>query len=142
MKSTLSVKSRFVLSFSLILLALALFFPLWNIHLQAPQYPEGLSMQIGLSGITGQVEIINELNHYIGMKKINAAMFPEFSYMNYVVGLMIFLGIVTVLTNRKYALMGFCIIFIAIGTIGAIDFYRWEYDYGHNLNPNAPINFP
>ena len=142
MKNTLSVKSRIFLIVSVVLLSLSFFFPLWNIHLQAPQYPEGLAMQMWLNKITGEVDIINGLNHYIGMKKINAAMFPEFSYMVYIIGLLMVLGIATVLVNRKYLLLTFCVLFIAIGVAGAVDFYRWEYDYGHNLDPHAAIKVP
>ena len=30
--------------------------------------------------------------------------------------------------------------FVAI--ISMVDFYRWEYDYGHKLDPEAPIQVP
>jgi copper chaperone NosL len=29
-----------------------------------------------------------------------------------------------------------------IAAIGLYDFYMWEYDYGHNLNPQAAIKIP
>ncbi|MCS7284862.1 MAG: hypothetical protein NZ527_04005, partial [Hydrogenobacter thermophilus] len=32
--------------------------------------------------------------------------------------------------------------FIALAIIGLADFYKWEYDYGHNLDPSAPIKIP
>ena len=28
------------------------------------------------------------------------------------------------------------------GIIGLYDFYQWGYDYGHNLDPTAPIKVP
>ena len=28
-----------------------------------------------------------------------------------------------------------------LGTMGMYDFYLWEYDYGHDLNPQAAIKF-
>jgi len=28
-----------------------------------------------------------------------------------------------------------------LGTMGMYDFYLWEYDYGHNLDPHAAIQF-
>ena len=28
-----------------------------------------------------------------------------------------------------------------LGTLGMYDFYLWEYDYGHNLDPKAIMNF-
>ena len=50
-------------------------FPLWNIMLGAPQYPEPLGMNIHITGIQGVSEFdlqnIDGLNHYIGMKTIS-----------------------------------------------------------------------
>ena len=60
------------------LLLLGLFqFPLWTIMLGAPQYPEPLGMHIFVNGIRGvsefDVQNINGLNHYIGMKVLPTA---------------------------------------------------------------------
>ena len=33
-------------------------------------------------------------------------------------------------------------ILLVLGTLGIYDFYLWEYDYGHNLSPTAPIKVP
>jgi copper chaperone NosL len=40
---------------------------MWQIELEAPQYPEGLVLKLHANKIGGDVEIINGLNHYIGM---------------------------------------------------------------------------
>ena len=37
--------------------------------------------------------------------------------------------------------MAWFILMIVIGSAGMYDFYLWEYDYGHNLNPKAAIKF-
>jgi copper chaperone NosL len=29
-----------------------------------------------------------------------------------------------------------------LGLLGLVDFYLWGYDYGHNLDPTAPIKIP
>jgi len=75
---------------------LVLFFvPLWRIQLQAPQYPEGLGMLIRVNTITGiaptDLNNINGLNHYIGMKAIEPAAIPVLRYMPWVVGALIVL---------------------------------------------------
>lgn len=54
-----------------LLMVPALFLPLWDIFLDAPQYPEGLHMEIWLSKLGGDVSTISGLNHYIGMKEIS-----------------------------------------------------------------------
>ena len=72
--------SRLVVALaSLLLLALYLA-PLWRIELVAPQYPEGLGLRIWVNQITGikpnDLNSINGLNHYIGMRAIETAYFP------------------------------------------------------------------
>ena len=34
------------------------------------------------------------------------------------------------------------VLFAIFGVLGFIDFYRWEYNYGHNLSDDAPIKIP
>ena len=55
-----------------LLLSFTYFFPLWEITLDAPQYPEGLGLEIWINQMQGQhpgdLNKINNLNHYIGMK--------------------------------------------------------------------------
>ena len=66
-------------------------------------------------------------------------MFPEFGYMIYVVGFVIGLGLLTSIINRRYMLLSFMSSIFMIGIGALVDFYIWGYDYGHNLNPEAPI---
>jgi copper chaperone NosL len=120
----------------------SLFMPLWNIYLDAPQYPEGLTMAIWLDKITGDVATISGLNHYIGMKAISADMFPEFSYMKYVVMGVIGSGVIVALARKKWLYAVWFVAFFAIAALGIYDFWNWEYDYGHNLNPHAAIKIP
>jgi copper chaperone NosL len=99
-------------------------------------------MQIWLNKITGQVEIINGLNHYIGMKHIKAEMFPEFTYLVYIVGAFVILGLLVALIGNRNVLLGFIFLLIAGGVAAMYDFYQWGYDYGHNLDPTAAIQVP
>ncbi|OLY91496.1 copper chaperone NosL [Cnuella takakiae] len=134
--------SRILIAAASLLLIATYFLPIWNIDLAAPQYPEGLSMQIWLYQITGQVEIINGLNHYIGMKHIKAEMFPEFSFLVYVVGGFIVLGLAVAAIGRVKALLAYVVLLLAGGVAAMVDFYQWGYDYGHNLDPTAAIQVP
>lgn len=134
--------SRILIGIGAILLAAVFFVPFWSIYLIAPQYPEGLSMQIWLNKLTGDVEIINGLNHYIGMKHINADMFPELDYLVYVVGVFILLGLIVAIKPSRSFLLTYILLFAAGGIIALIDFYKWGYDYGHNLDPKAAIQVP
>jgi hypothetical protein len=120
----------------------AFFTPIWSIDLEAPQYPEGLGMKIWISKITGDLNTINGLNHYIGMKTIEPDSIKELSVMPYILGFLIAIGVVTGILGKKKILGAFVIIFIIAGIAGGVDFYMWEYDYGHDLNPEAAIIVP
>lgn len=108
----------------------------------APQYPEGLEMKIWINTLTGDVKIISALNHYIGMKHIEVNMFPEFSYMIYIVGFIVTFGFLTALINKRLMLLIYVALILSAGLGALIDFYLWGYDYGHNLDPTAPIVVP
>lgn len=120
----------------------ALVLPFWKITLVAPQYPEGLEMFIYPNGVKGEVELINNLNHYIGMKKIINDDFKEFRVLPYWMGLLIVIGVVTFFQRRKKWLWIWMVSLIITGIVGMADFWRWEYDYGHNLDPSAAIKIP
>lgn len=124
------------------LMIIAFFVPFWQIQMWAPQYPEWLHMKIWLHQITGDVDIINGLNHYIGMKYIKADMFPEFAIMPYILAGLIAIGFATAAVGRRWLVWTFLILLIAAGTAGLVDFYLWGYDYGHNLDPTAAIKVP
>lgn len=138
----LSPKTRIALLIGGILLLAVLYVPIWVISLDAPQYPEGLSMYIYANKLGGNVDIINGLNHYIGMKTLHNEDFIEFKIIPYCIiffsGMFIFTAI---LANRKL-LISLLALFVSFGIIAMVDFWRWEYDYGHNLNPDAAIKVP
>lgn len=123
-------------------LILTLFVPIWKIELVAPQYPEGLELKIRADKLDGDVEIINGLNHYIGMKKLATKDFVEFQVLPYLLGILAGFGLLTFLVNRRWFYLTYTVFFILFGIISLVDFYRWNYNYGHNLDPTAPIKVP
>lgn len=120
----------------------AYFFPIWQIDLEAPQYPEGLGLKIWVNKITGDLQTINGLNHYIGMKTIEPDSIKELKIMPYVLGVLIFLGILAGIIGKRKVFITWVILLVISGIAGGVDFYLWEYDYGHNLDPNAAIKVP
>jgi copper chaperone NosL len=134
--------SRILVALASLALVAIYFLPVWFIFLVAPQYPEGLTMNIWLDKITGEVEIINGLNHYIGMKHISEEMFPEFGYMIYIVAVLIAFGLVVAVTGKRILLSVFNILLVALGFAAMYDFYAWGYKYGHELDPRAAIQVP
>ena len=140
--NSLSKLSIILLSISGIGLIISIFVPIWAIYLEAPQYPEGLGMFLHANKITGDYEIINGLNHYIGMKTIHQEDFWEFKVLPYALGFFAVLAFLFAFLKKKWGLYLFTVLFLLFGVAFMIDFWLWEYDYGHNLNPNAPIIVP
>lgn len=119
-----------------------MFVPLWRIDLVAPQYPEGLMLLIYPSKLAGNVDIINGLNHYIGMKTLHTEDFIEFTLLPYIIGFFALFFIITALVGNRKLLYILFIFFVSFGILAMYDFWRWEYNYGHNLNPDAAIIVP
>ncbi len=134
--------SRLVLAIAVLALIAGFFTPLWEIQLWAPQYPEGLNMKIWINNLSGAFDIINGLNHYIGMGLIKVEMFPEFGFMIYVLGALILFGMFAAIKGTRTWLWMYVIVLCCGALAGLIDFYAWGYKYGHNLNPNAAIQVP
>jgi copper chaperone NosL len=142
----MNIKVRIIVTVAALLLILVYFFPIWQIYITAPQYPEGIGMNIWVNQITGMepnnLQSINILNHYIGMKKIEPDAVPELKLMPYITGLLLLFGLVTAALGRRKLLIIWLAFFIIISLVGIGDFYLWLYDYGHDLNPDAAIKVP
>lgn len=139
-------KNRIWMAAAAIVLVGVYLFPIWSISLNAPQYPEGIGLNIWVDTIAGKapqdLQNINGLNHYIGMKEIQPDSIKELGIMPYLFATLIVTGLlIAFLGNRKWVLV-WLVAFVLLAITGLIDFYLWEYDYGHNLNPNAAIKIP
>jgi len=139
--------SRTLLAVASVLVLGAFVFPLWRIDLVAPQYPEGLGMLIRINTVTGikpnDLTNINGLNHYIGMKPIQPDAIPELRIMPWIVVGLSALGLVTAALGRRRLLIAWLGVFVTLAVVGLIDFWRWEYDYGHNIDfEHAIITVP
>lgn len=144
---TASRISRVLLAVAATLLGLAVLFPLWRVSLTAPQYPEGLGMYIWAHTVAGiganDLQNINGLNHYIGMKVIEPDAIPELKVMRPGILAMSLAGLVLAAWGRRRGLMGWTAVLVVSAVVGLADFYKWEYDYGHDLDlENAPIKIP
>lgn len=120
----------------------SLFVPLWRIELAAPQYPEGLVLQLHANKIAGNVDIINGLNHYIGMATLHTENFFEFTVLPYIFSAFALIALVLIFINKRKAVIVFLITYVLFVVLSAVDFYRWNYEYGHNLDPHAAIIVP
>lgn len=135
-------------SMAAVLLVASAFLPLWRMELIAPQYPKGLVLYAyGYKFADSQpsddydeIREINTLNHYIGMKPLK-----EVTEMKLFIPGLAALVAATVAASviswqrkwlRLLVIAGywtFPLFFIA-------DLQYWLYDYGHTMNPDAPLD--
>ncbi|MCC7401063.1 MAG: nitrous oxide reductase accessory protein NosL [Chitinophagaceae bacterium] len=141
-KIRLSKLTTALVAFCGLALIAVFFVPMWRIDLFAPQYPEGLRLLIYPHKLGGNVEIINGLNHYIGMKTLHTGDFFEFTILPYIFIFFVLLLLVTALTRSRKLFYITVTLFVCFGIIAMVDFWRWEYNYGHDLNPDAAIKVP
>lgn len=140
----LNLASRLVLLVGAVTLAVAAFMPLWRIHLVAPQYMEGLELNIYShkleAGNGGQdLHEINNLNHYIGMKVIEEADFVEMKWVPFAMGIFVLLGLRAVIHGSMSQCLDLLVLFIYFGIFSMGSFYYRLYTYGHDLDPTAPV---
>jgi len=116
--------------------------PIWTMKLWAPQYREGLTLTIYTNTIRGNLQSINTLNHYVGMRHITADDFREFRYLPQALTFFGFMALLAALVNRRWlAILGW-LAFTAFAAYMFVDYARWLYSYGHDLDPRAPIKLP
>ena len=110
----------------------ALILPLWEVRLGAPQYPEGLGLRIYAHTVTGikpnDLNNINGLNHYIGMKAIT----PRHHSRTEIHALrdrrLLLAGIALAAARRTPQPLVWLGCFAILGMVGLWDFWRWEHD--------------
>lgn len=135
--------SRIVLVLAALALTVTYYTPLWKIALVAPQYPEGLGFQIWINQMQGEhpgdLNKINNLNHYIGMKTIHPESIPELKIMPWVMRGLVLFGIFAAFMGTRRWLLIWLVVFAAVAIAGFVDYYMWGYDYGHNLDTAKAI---
>ncbi|HEX6316504.1 MAG TPA: hypothetical protein VFZ73_16650, partial [Gemmatimonadaceae bacterium] len=63
--------------------------------------------------------------------------------MPFIVGGLMLLGAAAAILGRRWIARAWVAVFLIVAVAGLADFYRWEYDYGHDLDTeNAIIKVP
>lgn len=140
----LSARARLVVLVAGFLLLAALFFPLWEITMFAQMFPEGIRMSIFAHKLVGgnngaDLQGINILNHYIGMREIRAQDFPEMKFIPFALGLFFLLGLRTAIFGRVHQVVDSLVLFTYFGLFSLAAFYYRMHTFGHQLSPEAPI---
>jgi copper chaperone NosL len=139
--------ARLMVLAATVLLAVTYVLPLWNLTMFAPQYPEGLRLDIYsytlVGGNNGQdTKEINVLNHYIGMRDLVDAEFTEFKWMPFVIGALGLLMLRTIVHSTAAALVDVTMLFVYFAAFSLWSFGYKLYRYGHDLSPTAAVQVP
>jgi hypothetical protein len=135
----LVLRSRWLLGFLVVPLALSFSAPLWNIHLVAPQYPQGLNIDIYAYTVEGDIQEVNTLNHYIGMSRIDRASLTDLDWIPFALGVLIVLTLRVASIGENRSLVDLTVLFLYFSLFSLARFYLKMYVFGHNLNPEAPF---
>ncbi len=141
---SLSLRERALIVASALLIASVYLLPLWNLTMFAPQYPDGLRMNIYSYTLEGgrdgqDIKEINLLNHYIGMKDLASEDFTEFKWMPFVVGALALLFLRAAVHGRMMDLVDVAVIYGYFAVFSLWSFGYKLYSYGHNLAPTAAV---
>lgn len=122
-----------------VLMVAAYWLPWWHFHMTAPQYPKGLDLVIYLHGVTGDVQEINIINHYIGMAHLDEAAKWERAHALSLLAL-IALSVLLLVNNLGRKLNSVLVAIAAALPAGfLLDTFYWMYRFGHELDPRAPV---
>jgi copper chaperone NosL len=89
------------------------------------------------------LQSINSLNHYIGMKAIEPEEIAELRVIPWCIAGLAVLGLGVAATGRRWMAIGWLASFAILGVVALSDFYHWEYEYGHELDTvHAIIKVP
>lgn len=139
------IRARIPLVLLVVPLLLAFTAPLWSIYMTAPQYPEGLTLDIYAYKVEGgrdgnDIHEINVLNHYIGMAPIDEVALSDLDWIPFALGVLMILTLRVAAIGDIRALIDLAVI---TGYFSLFAFGRFIYKLyvlGHNLDPKAPMN--
>lgn len=124
------------------LVAAAVSLPLWGMTLVSTQYPEGLRMIVYPSRIVGDIAELNALNRYVGMMPISDDFFAELRVLPTAFYLVAAAAAGAALVRRRWSAA------VPLAMMGALAVYGFRamqtrlWQFGHNLDPRAPIEIP
>jgi len=147
MSGPIGLAARLMLLVAAALLVVTYFFPLWNLTMFAPQYPDGLRLDIYSHTLVGgnggqDIKEVNVLNHYIGMQDLVNESFTEFKWMPFVIGALGLLMLRAAVHGSVAALVDVTMLFVYFGGFSLWSFGYKLYRYGHDLAPTAAVQVP
>lgn len=141
---TLNKPARIAIVLASLLLLVSFALPMWRITMFATQFPDGLEMAIYPQRIAGgnggrDLSEINTLNHYIGMRTIQARDFAEMRWIPFALGVFVLLAARAAVFGKVGNALDLLVLFTYFGLFSLGSFYYRLYSYGHQLDAEAPM---
>ncbi len=124
---------------SAFLLLISIFLPYWSLTLHAPQYPNGLTVDIYVNQVSGDVEEVDGLNHYIGMRSMKDGGVLERTLSIVIIVSLALLTVGAIYVHSPVAAF-FTLPALLYPLIFLGDLYFWLWNFGTNLDPRAPLS--
>jgi len=122
-----------------ILLIISIFLPYWKMDLAAPQYPKGLHITAYANRLVGDLNEINGLNHYIGMRPLEEAAQFEKSVSIIAIASLSLLMLAAIFVHTKWVVL-LVIPAIFMPILFLVDLQWWMRQFGTHLDPAAPLS--
>ena len=122
-----------------LLLIVSIFLPYWSLRLDAPQYPKGLYVHAYVNRLEGDVQEIDGLNHYIGMRPLGEAAQFERSIAIYAISALALLVVAAIFIHSAWSLL-LSLPALLMPPIFLADLYFWLSNFGQNLDPKAALS--
>ena len=137
-------RARLLLLVLIVPLLASFAFPLWRISMKAPQYPEGLTMDIYSHKVVGgndghDVAEINVLNHYIGMHTITREELRDLDWIPFGLVAMALLALRAALLGNVRTMIDLSMIAAYVSAVAFGRFVYMLWDFGHHLSETAPV---
>ena len=143
--TALSVRARWLLCAMTAPVLASYWFPLWRISMIAPQYPKGLWLDIYSWRILGghggrDLDEINILNHYIGMRRIVREELIDLNWLPFAFGVLVLLVLRAAVLGTVRTLIDLSVLTAYLCAFGLFRFVWMLRDFGHNLDEKAPMD--
>ena len=132
-------KPTMLFSGAALLLMVSLLLPYWILRLDAPQFPDGLSIRAYVNRLEGDVVEIEGLNHYIGLASFeDGAVFERSIAVIAIIVLAGLLAAAIALHSRWVVVFTAPALLFPLAFIADLQYWLWRY--GNNLDPRAPLS--
>lgn len=113
--------------------------PYWRIRLRAPQYPKGLAVKAYVTHLSGDVQELDNLNHYIGMKKLDEGGRLERAAAVPMLMLAAVLLAGAAFVHSRWAVL-LALPALLFPLVFIVDLQAWLWYFGHNLDKTAALS--